>query len=112
VREIDGEAGAVIVRDAAFEGEMATEGLDAFAHAAQAVAFAHHFVSPVVFHDHAAMAGFEDEAEAAVGGVCVADDVGDGLAQCESQGSLLVGAEGLASGLFSARSLTPAASRV
>ena len=96
MREFDGEAGAVIVCDAAFEGEMATEGLDAFAHAAQAVAFTHHFVLPVVFHDQAAMASIADEAEAAGGGACVADDVGDGFAQRESQGSLLLGAERLA----------------
>jgi hypothetical protein len=65
---------------AAFEGELSTEGFNAFAHAAQAVAFAHYFVLPVVFHHEAAVTRFRDEAEAAGGGVGVAHDVGDCLA--------------------------------
>ena len=69
---------------------MAAEGFYALAHAAQAVAFAGDGVLAIVFDNEAAMAGFGDEAETASGGAGVANDVGDGFAQDESQGGFFL----------------------
>ena len=77
----------------AFEGETAAEILDAFAHAAQAIAFALDFVRTIVFDDEAAVVAFGDEAQTAGGGAGVAHDVGDGFAQGEGEGGLFGGGE-------------------
>jgi len=50
--EFDEEAGAAI----AIEGDVAADGFDAFAHAAEAVAFAGEGMLAVVFYDEAAVA--------------------------------------------------------
>ena len=60
---------------------MTANGLDSFAHAAQAIALAANCLLPIVLHDEAAMTGVRDKAEAAVGGASMAHDVGDGFSQ-------------------------------
>jgi hypothetical protein len=96
MREFDGQAGAVILHDATFNVETTANGLDAFAHAAQAVALADNLVLPVVFYHEPAMTGFGDKTEPAIGGAGVADDVCYGLAQRESEGRFFLRTEGLA----------------
>ena len=70
--------------------KLAAERFDALAHAAEAVAFADDGVLAVVFDDQAALAGLGDEAEAAGGGAGVANDVGDGFAESESESGLFL----------------------
>ena len=84
----------MILGDAALQGEMATEGFDALAHAAQTVAFAHRRVLPIVFHNDAPLVVFRDETKAAGGGVGVAHDVGDGFAESEGEDGFFGGGEG------------------
>jgi len=72
---------------------MPANGLDPFAHAAQAIAFAQKLVSAVVFHQKAAMPILYDEVQAAGLRPRMTHDVGDGFAQRKGQDSFLRGAQ-------------------
>ncbi len=88
--EFDEEVGAGF----AGEGEMTAEGFDAPTHAAQATALARGGVLAVVFDGEAVTAFGADEAEAALGGPGVANDVCDGLAEGKGEDGFFGGGEG------------------
>ena len=90
LRELDEEGHAWVGGD----GEAAAEGLDALAHAAEAVALLKIWRGAVVGDEEGLEAvGRCGEAHAAVGGMGVADDVGDGFADGEAEDGLFGGVE-------------------
>ncbi|XWK69094.1 hypothetical protein RBB80_06245 [Tunturiibacter gelidiferens] len=85
MRELDEERDAGVGRD----GEASAEGLDALAHAAESVALAEFGVGTVVGDEERVIAVFRSrEADAAVCGLGVAHDVGDGFADGETEHGL------------------------
>jgi hypothetical protein len=76
------------------DGETAADGLDALAHAAEAVAFLEFWVGPVVGDEQGVEAvGGCGEAHAAVGGLGVTHDVGYCFADGEAEYGLFCGVE-------------------
>src|ERR1700691_4157048 len=73
---------------------MGDDRFDACAHSSQAVAFAGDGVLAIVLNDQAAMTCFCDEAEAAVCGAGMANDIGYGLAQDQGKSGFFLRAEG------------------
>jgi len=83
------QAGAVFAVDA----EATSKGLDALAHAAQAIAFSRERMFAIVFDEQLAATALGDEAQAAGFSACMANDVGYGLAQGEGEDGLFSGSE-------------------